>query len=62
MTNDQTATEMAHDHWFRHQVGLALERLASGEARLISHDEFWEDIEIFAFDLARQSPTSTQSL
>ncbi len=45
--------EPDHDLWFRQQVEWSLGRIARGEARLIPHDKFWDEIEAHARELMR---------
>jgi hypothetical protein len=53
MTNNESAIETEYDRWFFHQVASTQERVASGQARLIPHDEFWREIDVYARELAR---------
>lgn len=60
MTKNKSATETEYDRWLSHQVESTQKRVASGQARLIPHNEFWSGIEAYARALVRsqdQTPT-----
>jgi hypothetical protein len=59
MTNSDRTLELEHDRWFRNQVRGTLERVESGEACLIPHEDFWREIETFARTLTAPGAPGT---
>lgn len=55
MTLRKPGIETDHESWFKHQVELTLERIERGQARLIPHDEFWNEVETHIRDLTKRT-------